>query len=57
MIIVDATENDLSNAEGKSGTRKVCTSSVSLSSTLFSCSVRAMYNRVHRDQKQRLMLK
>ena len=36
---------------------KVSTSSVNSSSTLSSCSMRAMYNIVHRDQKQSLMLK
>ena len=57
MCIVDATENDLLHGEGKSVIRKVCSSSVKSYSTLFSCSVRAMYNKGHRTQNQRLMLK
>ena len=52
MSIVDIPEKDLSNVDRKSDTRKVRTSSVKSSSTLFSCSIHAMYNRVHCDQKQ-----
>ena len=46
MSIVDTPEKDSSNVEGKSHTRKVHTSLVKPSSTLFSYSVRTMYNRV-----------
>ena len=57
MGIVDTPEQDLSNVHRKLDTRKVRTSSANSSSTLFSCSIRAMYNRVNLSQKQRLMLK
>ena len=57
MSIIDTPEKDLSNSEGKSVTRKFLTSLVESYSTLFSCSVRAMYNRVNSDQNQRLKLK
>ena len=57
MSIVDTTEKDLSNVEGKEDTREVHTSSVKSSSTLFSCSLRAIYIRVHRAQKHCLVLK
>ena len=57
MIIFDTPEKDLSNFDGKFDIRKICTSSVKSSSTLFSCSVRAIYNRVNRDQKKILVLK
>ena len=40
----------LSRGEGKSVTIKVHTSSVELYSILFSCSMRAIYNRVHHAQ-------
>ena len=43
--------------EGRSDLSRVCTSSVNSSSTLFSCSICAMYNRLNRAHKQRLMLK
>ena len=43
--------------EGKSVTRKVCSSSVKEHSTLFSCSVRAMYNIFNCDKKQCHILK
>ena len=42
--------------ECKSDLCKICTSSVNSSSTLFLCSICAMYNRLNRAQKQRLML-
>ena len=57
MIIVDTPEKDLSNVDGKYDTRNVYTSSVKSSSTIFSCSLRAMYNRSNIYQKQCLMLK
>ena len=56
IIIVNIPEKDLSNVEGKSDTRKLHTSSITSYST-FLCSVRAMYNRVHHNQKQCLVLK
>ena len=57
MVIFDTPEKDLTHGEEKAVTRKVHESSVNSSLTLFLCSVSAMYNRVHRDQNQRLMLK
>ena len=51
MSTVDTPENDLSNVDDKYDMRKVRTSSVNSSSTLFSCSIRAIYNRVHCDKK------
>ena len=55
--IIDAPEKDVSNIDRKIGKRNVRTSSIKSSSTLFSCSIRAMYNRVHRAQSKRLILK
>ena len=52
MRIVDIPENNLSHVEGKEVTRKLCTYVVNSYSTSFSCSARAMYNRVHRAQKK-----
>ena len=57
ISIVDTHEKDLPNVDNKSNMRKLCTSSVKSSLTLFSCSIREMYNRVNRSQKQSLMLK
>ena len=57
MRIVHTHEKDLSNAEGEVVTRKVRISLVKSCSTLFSCSVREMYNIVYHDQRKRLMLK
>ena len=57
MRISETPDNYLSNVEGKSDTRKVHTSLIKPSSTLFSCLVRSMYNRVNCSQRQRLMLK
>ena len=57
MSVYEIPENNLSNVDRKSDIRKVHTSSVKSSSILFSCSIRAMYNRVNFDQKQRLVLK
>ena len=56
MSIVDTPEKDLSNVDRKYDMRKVRTSSVNSSSTFFS-TIRAMYNIVNCDQKQRLVLK
>ena len=44
---VNTPEKDLSHGGVKSVTSKVCKYLVKLSSKLFSCSVLAMYNRVH----------
>ena len=55
--IFDTNEKHLFNVEGKSDTKKVRTSLVNSSSTLFSCSIRAMYNRVYRAQNKYLMFK
>ena len=57
MSIVDNPEQDVSNVDRKLDKRKIRTSLIKSSSILFSCSIRAMYNRVHRDQNQRLTLK
>ena len=56
MSIVNNPEKDLYNVDWKSDMRKVRTSSVNSSSTLFSCSIYAMYNKVNRALKKRLML-
>ena len=57
MIIIDTPETFLSNIDRKYDIIKVRTSSVKVSSTLFSCSMRAMYNIFNCALKQRLMLK
>ena len=57
MSIVDTPENGVSNVDRELDKRKICTSSINSSSTLFSCSIRAMYNKVHCSQKKNLMLK
>ena len=36
--------------------RKACNSLLKSSLTLFSCEIRAMYNRFNREQKQHIML-
>ena len=54
MRIFDTPQKYLPNVDWKSYIRKVRTYSVSSSSTLFSCSIRAIYNRVNRSQQQRL---
>ena len=51
MSIVDTAENDFSNVEGKYDTNKVCTYMLKRSSTLFSCLVRSIYNRLNCAQK------
>ena len=56
MSIVDTPEKDVSNVDRKSNIRKICTSLIKSSSTLFSCLILAMYDRFHRAQNQRLML-
>ena len=48
ITIVDTHENYLSNIEGKYDMTQVRTSSVNPSSTLFLCSVRAMYNIINK---------
>ena len=57
ISIVDTPEKDVSNVDGKLDNIKIRTSLIKSSSTLISCSIRAMYNRVHCAQNQRLMLK
>ena len=57
MIIVDTPVKDVPNVDSKLDKRKIPTSLINSSSKLFSCSIRAMYNRVHRAQNQRLVLK
>ena len=51
MSIFGTPEKFLSGVNGKYDMRKVRTSSVNSSSTLFSCSIRIMYNRVNCAQK------
>ena len=53
MSIVD----NHKNFEGKYDMSKVHTYSVNSSSKLFSCSLHAIYNRLNRAHKQRLMFK
>ena len=57
MSIFDTPEKDVSNIDRKLDKRKIRTSLIKSSSTFFSCTIRAMYNRVHRAQSQRLVLK
>ena len=57
MSIVDTPEKDVSNVDRKVDNRKLRTSLINLSSTLFTCSIHPMYNRVHCAQNRRLMLK
>ena len=57
MSIIDTPENDVSNFASKVYKRKIRTSLINSSSTLFSCSIWSMYNRFNRDQNQRLMLR
>ena len=49
MPIVENPEKDLYNDDRKYDMRKVRTSSVKSSSTLFSCSIRAMYNDLFKE--------
>ena len=44
MSIVDTPEKDVSKVDRKLDKRKIRTSSIKSSSTLFSCSIRSMYN-------------
>ena len=57
MNVVDTPENDVSNVDWKVDKRKISTSLIKSSSTLFSCLIQAIYNRVYCAQNQRLMLK
>ena len=57
MSIVNTPEKDVSNDNRKVYKRKIRTSLINSSSELFYCSICAMYNRVHRAQNKRLMLK
>ena len=56
MSIVYTPEKYLSNVDQKSDVIKVCESSVKSSSTLFSCSIHAIYGRGNRAQTQHLFL-
>ena len=55
--VFETPEKYLSHGEEKSVTRKVSTYSVKSYSTVFSCSLHAMHNRVYHAQKQGIMLK
>ena len=57
MSIVDTPEKGVSNVNRKADKRKTFTSLINSSSTLFSCLICAMYNRVHCAKNKRLMLK
>ena len=57
VIIVETPEKGVSNVDRKLDKRKIRTSLIKSSSTLFYFSIPAMYNRVHCAQNQRLMLK
>ena len=57
MSIVDTPENYVSNVDKKLDKRKVRTSSIKSSSALFSYSIHAIYNRVHRGKNKPLTLK
>ena len=56
ISIVDTTENYLPNVDSKIRHGKSTYIFIKSSSTLFSCSIFAMYNRVNRAKKQRLVL-
>ena len=49
ISIVYTPEKDVSKVYREIDKRKMRTSSINSSSTLFSCSIRAIYKRVHRD--------
>ena len=57
MSIVDTPEKDVSKVDRKLDKRKIRTSSIKSSSTIFYCSIRAIYNRVHSAQNQCLVFK
>ena len=57
MNIVDTPEKDVSNVDRKVDNRKICTSLIKSSSTLFSCLVCAMYNILYSAQNKCLMFK
>ena len=57
ISIVDTPGMDVSNGDRTFDKGKIRTSLIKSSSTLFSCSLHAMYNRFHCDKNQRLMLK
>ena len=57
ISIVDTPEKDVSNVDRKLDKRKIRTSLIKSSSTLFSFSIREVYNIFHRAQNQRLMSK
>ena len=55
--IVETPEKGVSNVDRKLDKRKLRTSLIKSSSTLFSCSISALYNIFHRAQNKRLMMK
>ena len=57
MSIVDTPEKYFPNVDRKYDMRKLLTYLVRALSTLFSCSMRAMYIRVNIAQKQHLIVK
>ena len=57
MSILDTPEKTVSNIDWEADKRKICTSLIKSSSKIFSCLIRAIYNRVHCAQNKRLMLK
>ena len=57
MSIVDTPKNKVSKVDRKLDKRKIHTSSINSSSTLFSCSIPAMYNIAHRSPNRNLTLK
>ena len=57
MSIVDTPGKYVPYIDSKLDRRKVRSYYINSSSELFSCSIRAIYNRVHRTQNQYLMLK
>ena len=57
IIMVETPEKGVSNFDRKGDKRKIRTSLINSSSTLFSCSIREIYNIFHLAQNERLMLK
>ena len=57
IIIFKTPEKGVSNVDSKLDKRKIRTSLIKSSSTLFYCSTSALYNIFHHAQNQRLMMK
>ena len=57
MSRFDTPEKDVSSFDRKVYKMKLHTYSINSSSALFSCSIHEIYNKVHRAQNKRLMLK